>query len=484
MMIGMATTTDKTARAAVYVRISQEKTGAGLGVKRQEDDCRALADRLGWTVSWVFCDNDVSAYSGKRRPDYEAMLAEIADGKVDAVLAWHPDRLHRSPKELERYIDVCEAGRVPTHTVQAGLWDLSSPSGQLVARQLGAVARYESQHKSERVKAARIQSAKRGQWHGGLRPYGYEPDGVTVRPDEAAEVAKMVDAIASGQSLRSVVRDLNARKVPTATGRDRWQSKTVREMLMRPRLAGLSEHNGQVVGKAVWPALVDQTVWRTVVSILSNPARATANGERLGRGVSWLGSGIYRCAVCGGTLKVGTSGSNGRKTYRCKNREDDDRVHVTREAVGLDRYVEGLVIDYWSKPGRVEKVLAQDDSVDTKALRAELADIHTKKDKLAVACGKDQIDVAQMITSTKVLDDRAKLITKKLAAVGWRSPVEPFAHGDVCDVWATLTLAQRRAILKVTAEITVEPMGRRPRKDEGMDKGVTVRWLATKRRKG
>jgi site-specific DNA recombinase len=48
---------------------------------------------------------------------------------------------------------VCERRGVLTHTVQAGLLDLSTPSGRLVARQLGAVARYEWEHKA-RVRAA------------------------------------------------------------------------------------------------------------------------------------------------------------------------------------------------------------------------------------------------------------------------------------------------------------------------------------------
>ena len=490
------TPTNGTVRAAVYVRISQDKTGARAGVERQEDDCRVLADRLGWTVTRVYADNDISAYSGKPRPDYKLMLDDIAAGQIDAVLAWHPDRLHRSPKELEHYIDVCEAARIPTHTAQAGNWDLSTPAGRMVARQIGAVSRYESEHKSQRVKAARVQSAKRGVWHGGLRPYGYtggipkDENGqpmpgvkpMQVVPHEAAEVAKMCDAIASGQSLRSVVVDLNARKVPTSTGNgSRWQSKTVREMLMRPTIAGYSVHKGEIACGGAWEPIVDEATWRTVVAILSNPARMTADSSRLGRGPAWLGSGIYRCGVCGETLKVSTSSSRSRKSYRCKNR--DGRQHVSREATPLDVWVAGLVIDYWSKPGRVEKMLARDDSVDAKALRKELADINTEKDKLAVAHGKGRIDLGQMITATKVFDDRAKAITKKLASVGWRSPIEPFAHGTVSDVWETLTLPQRRAILKVTATITVEPMGRRPRKSERMDKGVTVRWLATKRRK-
>jgi DNA invertase Pin-like site-specific DNA recombinase len=70
------------------------------------------------------------------------MLEAIDAGQVDAVLAWHADRLHRSPVELERYISTCEQpGRsVPTHCVKAGLLDLSTPSGRLVARQLSTAA--------------------------------------------------------------------------------------------------------------------------------------------------------------------------------------------------------------------------------------------------------------------------------------------------------------------------------------------------------
>ncbi len=67
--------------AAVYVRISQDRGGAGLGVDRQENECRALAERLGWRVIEVFGDNDLSAFSGRRRPAYERMLHDIEAGR-------------------------------------------------------------------------------------------------------------------------------------------------------------------------------------------------------------------------------------------------------------------------------------------------------------------------------------------------------------------------------------------------------------------
>ncbi|MGB2918439.1 MAG: recombinase family protein, partial [Candidatus Microthrix parvicella] len=75
-------------RAAVYARISSDD-GSALGVSRQVEDCRKLADGLGWEVAEEYIDNDVSAFSGKRRPAYERMLADLVDGFRDAVLVYH-----------------------------------------------------------------------------------------------------------------------------------------------------------------------------------------------------------------------------------------------------------------------------------------------------------------------------------------------------------------------------------------------------------
>jgi DNA invertase Pin-like site-specific DNA recombinase len=76
-------------RAAIYTRISSDREGAGLGVERQEADCRALAEQLGWEIVAVHSDNDLSAYSGKPRPGYEALLADLRADVADAVICWH-----------------------------------------------------------------------------------------------------------------------------------------------------------------------------------------------------------------------------------------------------------------------------------------------------------------------------------------------------------------------------------------------------------
>src|SRR2546423_557599 len=154
-------------RVGIYARISRDKAGGGLGVARQLQDCRDLAAQFGWSVVQDFVDNDLSAYSGKPRPQYNRLLAAIEAGHVDSVITWHTDRLHRSPAELEEWIVVCEPRGVDVHTVKAGPIDLATPAGRMVARQLGAVARYESEHRSERVAAKRDEIARNGGFLGG-----------------------------------------------------------------------------------------------------------------------------------------------------------------------------------------------------------------------------------------------------------------------------------------------------------------------------
>jgi len=86
----------QTTRAAVYLRISQDRTGLQAGIQRQQEDCAAHAAKLGFTDPQVFIDNDVSAFDGGRRNGYDALVAQVRAG-VTHIIVWHVDRLYRQP---------------------------------------------------------------------------------------------------------------------------------------------------------------------------------------------------------------------------------------------------------------------------------------------------------------------------------------------------------------------------------------------------
>src|SRR5215211_4405074 len=201
--------------AVTYCRICADKTGAGLGVERQAADCRDLAAKLGVGEPEVISDNDLSAYSGRRRPGYEQLKQGIREGRWTTLLVWHVDRLCRSVRDLEDVVDLVN-GRVAVHTVKGGEIDLETPEGRLQARMLGTLARYESEHRSDRVRRALAQVAENGKPHGGLRPYGWHRD--TLDPAEAQIVAELTRRVIGGESCRSLAAELRARGVASVTG--------------------------------------------------------------------------------------------------------------------------------------------------------------------------------------------------------------------------------------------------------------------------
>jgi len=205
--------------AAVYARISSDD-GQALGVSRQLEDCRKLAATLGWGVGEEYVDNDISAFSGKRRPGYEQMLADIREGSRDAVLVYHADRLTRRPIELEQFLDVLTAAKVRhVRFVAGGDLDIGNGDGLMVLRMLLAVAANESATKSRRVKRKMEQNASAGLPHGGYRrPFGYAEDKVTVVPAEADAIRTLAERYVAGESLRSLATWLEGEGVTTVGG--------------------------------------------------------------------------------------------------------------------------------------------------------------------------------------------------------------------------------------------------------------------------
>jgi site-specific DNA recombinase len=332
-------------RAGLYCRISDDRAGGGLGVERQRKDCAKLATVLGWQVVDTYTDNDISAYSGRRRPEYERLLMDLTCGRIDAVVTWHLDRLNRSPVELERLIPLLERHNVQVQTVTAGVLDIGTPSGRAVARTLGVWARFESEHKSERQRAKMLELAKLGRiTSGGNRPYGYAADKVTVIPAEAKIVREMMRRFLAGTSTAQLCHELTARGVP-APGTRPWRSGTLAQILQTPRIAGWrqtppdSHHSrDKRVGflvRAQWPAIVSRRDVERAIALMSDETLRPGSNRR------WLLSRIATCGACGLPLSRIQYASIPHR-YTCARgawSSDQQCAHVSINAEFLDQLV-------------------------------------------------------------------------------------------------------------------------------------------------
>ncbi|MGX5358763.1 recombinase family protein [Kocuria sp. KH4] len=444
----------------IYARISQDAQHTGLGVQRQLRDCRELAQALGWTVAGEYVDNDTSAFSGKPRPRYMAMLDRLGESDINGVLAWHTDRLHRSPVELERYIDLCEAHGVTTHTVKAGEIDLSTPSGRAVARTLGAWARYESEHKSERVRRKMLEIAQNGQRPGGPIPYGYRlVAGVpVVHEDEAAEIRGAYHAIVAGRSIGSIVKDLNDRGVKTARG-GAWTSTSVRNLILRPANAGLGKYQGKALEgvRSVFPPIVSEDVWRAATGIVSDPSRRSRREDA----VRHLLSGLARCGTCGAPLRISARamsqrGDNGRFFYKCRQTGGG---HSSQNAGPLEEYVSEVVVGVLSRPETLSALLANESpAVDVGALRAEADALHARLDEAAGAFAAGAITGGQLATITSAVRAKMDDVEAQISRAVTGAPAAEFAGPGARERWEAADVEGRRAVIDALVEVYVDPV--------------------------
>lgn len=487
----MTSTDTAPRRAVVYVRISEDRTGAGLGVGKQEADCRALAARLGLDVIGVHDDNDISAFKGskrgKPRPGYTALLGDIRAGRAQAVVAWHTDRLHRDNTELEEYITVCGegSGGVPTYTVRGGDLDLSTSNGRMIARILGAIAQGEVEHMVERQKSSRERIRAAGGRQGGPPGFGYRPDGPSIKnggegrlKQEPAEAQAIRDGYATllqlepGHGLGAIAREWNARGLRTPQGATRgggsnlWEPTTVRIVLRRARNAGLIEHKGEIVGKGNWKPIVSEDTWRAARRIIDDPARRTSPGPK----PRYLLTGVLICGVCGGKrFRVATPAGRARPraVYGCMSLAERQgelpdgmkRRHLTRLCEPLDEYVEQIIIERLRRPDVVAALNTRPE-IDIVALDGRRTEINTELQGIAAARFTWQ---QKEIQSAPLLDELEK-VEQQISQALRGDPLPEFAGNDPAKVWAKLkadgNIARMRAVAKMLLRVRLHPVGR------------------------
>lgn len=453
------------AKAAIYCRISQDRAGAGLGVTRQEADCRALCERRGWDPAEVYVDNDVSAYSGKARPAWQRLISDVQAGEVDAVVSWHVDRLTRSPRELEDVIDLADKHGLELATV-TGEVDLSNPTGRLVARMLGAAARHEAEHKAERQQRQRRQAAEAGRVAGGgKRPFGYADDRVTVVEVEAAVIRECAARTLAGESLASICRDLADRGI-TTTGGKNWLPTTLRRLLGSARISGRREHiprsagqtirplRGEIVADAVWPSIispVDSDRLRTLLSDADRLKYSAASGR------SYLLSGILRCGLCGGGM-VGRPKS-GKPRYVCPNTPGGKTCGRTATvAERTDEHIRDLILDVLDSPAMMQRL--HGGQPDTSGLDAEVRVGEARLEELAESWAAGEITRKEWMAARSLLEHRVTTSRAQLVRRDSRGPLKAFigTHDEMLARWQRMNVSQRRTVVgAVLRSATVAP---------------------------
>jgi len=434
----------KTPRAAaIYARISLDAEGEAKGVKRQLADCRKLAADLGWTVAEEYVDNDTSAYSGRVRPEYERMLADIESGTVDGVLIYNLDRLTRRPIEFEQFHAIAARTDTPLRCA-TGDADYGTEDGLLMGRMQAAFAAKESAAKSRRQKRKNDEKAAAELPHSGSqRPYGFERDGITHVPAEAEVIRAMAERYLAGESLRSIATWLDTENIRTVSGGP-WRTNVIRTQLLSPRAAGLREHRGEIVGNAAWdPILTADTRTR----LLATAEARSMSGRRSAR--RYLLSGLLRCAKCDRPLY--SQARRDTRRYVCISGPDHGGCGGTTITAPP---VEGLLADavlYRLDTPELADALAgkSNGSPNTDDLADGISADRQALDDLAASFGRKEFSMREWMAARKPIEDRLHANERRLRrAMNTGSLATLAGQGAALGAqWGTLNLARQAAIV-------------------------------------
>lgn len=442
-------------RAAIYIRISKEDTDQarrGLGLKRQEKDCRTLAERKDWPVADVFIDDDISAYIPGKRPEYARLLEAIKSGDIDGVIVYDLDRLHRHPLELEEFFRICDNAGLTDFASVSGDFDLANNDGRMMARVMGAVAKKSSDDSSRRLRRKHEEIAQSGRPSGGPRPFGYATDHVTVIETEAEMIRDAAQRILAGETMGSICRQWNEAGTFGASGSE-WRVSTLRQLMLRARLSGQREYRGEIIGEATWPAILDRTTWQNVRARLTDPGRQQNR--------PWRGSlltGLARCGRCQSKLVV--TSVNGKAHYRCfKAPGIDGCGALSITAAPTEDFVIESAFEFVDTPALATATRRRTSDTEQQHADNEVDAMTAKLGELSEMWASNEITRSEWLTARKGVETRL-IAAQRAVTRQHRSSVMVGLDGAgvLRGAWPELVPDRRRAVLgELIDRITIVP---------------------------
>lgn len=484
-------------RAAIYLRISQDRSGKGDAIERQREDCRTICDYHKWEIVDEYVDHAISAYSGATRPAYDQLFEDYRRGRFDVVVVWKLDRLSRRVGKLAQVIDSFDD--LCIFSGDFGFADLTTPDGRFMTTMFINNAEFESARKGERERRANLQRAMRGETTVKAHPpFGYDRH-MHIISEQAAVVREIYRLRAAGYPQNDILRAINGEETVNdypvlLTSLDQigqhkpWSRTRLHYLLANPVYAGyvayvsepertvarrrnrasiVAEHivrdeNGTPVD-AQWEPIVDRAVWWQVHEMLAKRAHGQREQFRL-----YFGSGVYRCGICGKPLYV-ASGS-----YRCP-----ETGHVSRLREPIDLLVTATIRAYLGTPNLADLLPRKADDSEATRLNKTIKDAESELARIRADYRARNIDAAfykemyDELTST-IDDARRRLSTLDADPTGILDCDDPVAAFDaVC-----ADPVRMHDIVDYLLEVTIYPhrrdakRGRRTFSYEGVD----IKW--------
>ncbi len=281
-------------RCSIYTRKSSEE---GLdqefnSLDAQYEACKAYVasqKHEGWSLNRERYDDGGISGGTMARPGLEALLADVASGKVDVIVIYKIDRLTRSLADFARIVELLEKNGASFVSVTQS-FNTKTSMGRLMLHVLLSFAQFEREVGAERVRDKIAASKAKGMWMGGTIPFGYDvvDKKLIINPTEAGTLRAIFAAFVTIKSVQGTLRWAAREGLKTkrrtrfgkTVGGNEFQYGSLRCLLSNRIYVGEIDHKGTIY-QGQHEAILDREQFDEAQTILATLSTTAVRGPKL-----------------------------------------------------------------------------------------------------------------------------------------------------------------------------------------------------------
>ncbi|MED3561770.1 recombinase family protein, partial [Bacillus xiapuensis] len=388
----------------------------GYSIPAQKGRLTAFCVAQGWPNVRFYIDEGVSA-KDMNRPKLQLLLDHVKGGQINVLLVYRLDRFTRRVKDLKQMLEFLEAHNCAFKSATEP-YDTSTAMGKLFITIVAALAEWETDNLSERIKMALENKVSGGERVGSV-PYGFdltEDEKLIANEEQSAVVIEMIEKAKSGMSSSQIAQHLNK------TNDDRvWHPTGVLRVLRNPALYGATRWNDKVYEDTHTGLITRSEYFRLQRMLEDRSIHHNRDVQSI-----YLFQGKLYCPHCRNVLSVNRyvrTKKDGTQTqgavYKC---QACWKKGNTMLSVGEHRFVDALK-EYMKNVKLDEKYIEPPkENNELEKLQKELKKVEKKREKFQRAWAADKMTDEEF---DKLMDETRDIYEElKMKIVAFKEPVE------------------------------------------------------------